>query len=230
MRIVSDKYTKIGGRLGSMVATMNKSGMNFRTWVVPANPNTNAQQAVRGYLTTLAAAWSGTLTQAQRDAWNAYAATLTFVSKLGTPYTISGFDAYVMGNGARLRAGLTRVDAGPVVAGFDSFTPVVGTWDDSSHTLSVAYTNSDPWAGEVGGALSIRRCSLPFEAGVTFYEGPFIYADKVAGAGTPPTSPKVITLDVGFVIAGMQYAMAVRSVRADGRCSREVIFRSIGVT
>lgn len=229
MRIVSDKYTKAGGRLGSMVATMNKSGLCMRNWVVPANPNTSAQQGVRGTLKTLAVAWSSTLTVAQRAAWEAYAATLTFVSKLGTPYTISGFDAYVMGNGARIVGGLSRIDAGPTVGGLATFTSIVPTFDASDHTISIAYTNTDAWAGEVGGALTVRRCPIGFRAGVTFYEGPFIYAGKAVGAVIPPTSPLVITLSVGAIVTGTQYAVAVRSVRADGRCSAEVIFRALGV-
>jgi hypothetical protein len=230
MRICSDKYTAIGGRIGSLVGLMNKAGMCFRNWVTPANPNTGAQQGVRGTLRTLALAWSATLTPEQRLAWNVWAATLTFVSKLGTSYRISGFDAYVMGNGARMVAGLSRVDAAPVIPGFDSFTTVVPTWDESAHTISVAYTNTDGWAGEVGGALVVRRSPLGFSAGMTFYEGPFIYAAKAVGAVTPPTSPLVITLAVGAIVAGTQYAISVRSVRADGRCSREAIFRGLAVS
>jgi hypothetical protein len=229
MRFCSDKFTAVGGRLGSMVGCMNKSGMNMRTWVTPSNPKTTAQQGVRNTLKALALAWKNTLTAAQRTAWNAYASTLTLVSKLGTPYTISGFDAYCMGNGARQVASISRVDAGPTVAGFDVFTAVVPTWDTSDHTISIAYTNTDPWAGEVGGALVVRRSTSGFSPGITFFEGPFIYASKALGAVSPPTSPLVITLSAGAISTGAQYAIAVRSVRADGRCSQESIFRGIAV-
>ena len=229
MRIVSDKYTAIGGRLGSMVGTMNKSGMCFRNWVTPSNPNSSKQQGVRSTLRTLAVAWSTTLTSVQRDAWNAYAATLNFMSKLGTPYKISGFGSYVMCNGARMVGGLSRIDAGPTVSGLDTFTSVTPTWDISSHNVSIAYTNTDGWAGEVGGALIVRRSPLGFRAGVTFYEGPFQYIAKAVGAVTPPTSPLVYDYGSGGVVANTQYALAVRSVRADGRCSAEVIFRGISV-
>jgi len=229
MRFNSDKYTAVAGRIGSMVGLMNKSGMCFRNWVVPANPNTAAQQGVRATLSTLATAWSFTLTQAQRDAWNAFAATCQFTSKIGTVYYVSGFDCYVMCNGARMVASIARVDPGPAVAGFDGFTTVVPTFDVSSHTISIAYTNTDAWAGEVGGALVVRRCPLGFFPGVTFYEGPFIYAGKVLGAVVPPTSPLVIDIGAGAIVLGMQYAIAVRSVRTDGRCSQERIFRGVGV-
>jgi hypothetical protein len=229
MRIVSDKYTAIGGRIGSMVALMNAAGMCFRNWVVPRNPRTAAQTGVRDTLTTLGLAWRTVLTEAQREAWRVWASTLELTSKLGTPYTISGFDAFVAGNGARRVAAFSQITPGPVVAGWDSFTTVVPTWDDSSETISIAYTNSDGWAGEVGGGLVVRRATLGFSAGIVFYEGPFIYAGKVLGAVVPPTSPLVITLPAGSITIGTQYAIAVRSVRADGRCSQERIFRGVAV-
>ena len=227
MRIVSDKYTAIGGRIGSLVGTMNRAGMCFRNWVVPANPKTAHQLAVRSTLKNLALAWSDTLTQEQRDAWNAYAATLEFTSKLGTKYTISGFGAYVQGNGARQVGSLSRIDNGPTTPGLDTFTDVTVTFDGGDDTITVAFTNTDAWAGEVGGALLVRRSPLGFKEGVSFYEGPFRYAGKQLGAATPPTSPLVIDLGTTGITPGLQYAIAVRSVRADGRCSEERIFRAV---
>ena len=230
MRIVSDKYTAIAGKIGSMVALMNKAGMCFRNLVIPSNPNTVAQQGVRADLQTISLAWSATLTSGQRAAWEAWAATLEFVSSLGTKYRISGFGAYVAANGCRMVSPLTRIDAGPTVAGLDSFTAVVPTFDVSSHDISIAYTTTDPWAGEVGGGLIVRRCPLGFSPGVTYYQGPFIYGGYAIGAVAPPTSPLVITLAAGGIVLGKQYAIAVRSVRADGRYSPERIFRGLGVS
>lgn len=229
MRIMSDKYTAIAGKLGTMVGTMNKSGMCFRTLVTPANPNTTAQQGVRGTLTTLASAWKNTLTAEQRAGWATYAATLEFTSKIGQTYSISGFNAYVMCNGARIVGGLSRIDEPPTVAGFDTFTAVVPTFDDSADEVSIAFTNTDGWAGEVGGALIVRVSPIGFSPGVTFYEGPFQYLGKQAGAATPPASPLVLDMSAIGVVEGVQYAISVRSVRADGRISKEVIFRSTAV-
>ena len=229
MRFNSTLVTAVAGAIGNVVGMMNRSGMCFRERVMPTNPKTSSQQGVRNTLKALAVAWNATLTAPQRLGWNVYAATLSFTSKLGTVYTISGYDAYVACNGARMVGGLSRVDAPPTAEGFASFTPVVPTFTASSHTISVAYTNSDAWAGEVGGGLTIRRVPIGFNPGVTFYEGPFIYSDKVVGAVTPPTSPKVITLTAGDIVAGKQYAIAVRCVRADGRISPESIFRGLGV-
>lgn len=225
MRITSDKYNGIGGRIGSMVGMMNKSGMCFRNWVKPTNPKSSPQVGVRNTLAALAVAWRSTLTTVQRAAWNAWAATLSFNDSLGTPYTISGFAAYCAANGARQVGSLSRVDAGPVTAGLAGFTSPTPTFNVSAHTISLAFANTDAWAGEVGGAMIVRVSPLGFSVGRTFYEGPFVYAGKVVGAVTPPSSPATITLAAGFFVAANQYAIAVRAVRADGRYSEERIFR-----
>jgi len=227
MRIVSDKYTAIGGKIGTMVGMMNKSGMCFRNWVTPANPNTAAQQGVRATLAALATAWSETVTPAQRLGWDAYAATLEFTSKLGTVYTISGFAAYCGANAARIVAALARIDAPPTLGGFATFTSPTVTFTLADDKVNVAYTNTDAWAGEVGGVMTVRLCPIGFSEGIAFYEGPFLYLGKVEGAVVPPTPPYVVTS--GLTIAlDVQYAVAIRVARADGRYSQERFFRGLG--
>lgn len=228
MRITSDLYTGIAGKIGGLVGMMNKSGMCFRQRVIPANPNTAKQTTARNNMSGVADAWSGVLTAEQRAAWAAYAATLEYVSKLGTKYTISGFGAYCAANNARLICGLTRVDDAPSVGGFASFTPPTITFTADDDKVNVAYINTDDWAGEVGGAMTVRLSPIGFRAGVTFYEGPFSYLNKILGAGTPPTPPGVLAAGIN-IVTGTQYACAIRVVRADGRYSQESIFRGLGL-
>lgn len=229
MRILSTVATGIGGKLGNVVGTMNKSGMCLREWVVPSNPKSARQTAVRATLTALAGAWSETLTSDQRLGWAVYAATLSFTSKLGTAYTISGFDAYVMCNGARMVASLSRVDVPPAIGGFASYTPPTLAFNATANTVGVTFTNTDDWAGEVGGAMIGRISPVGFAKGITFYEGPFQYLNKIAGAVSPPSSPATWTVSAPDIVVGTQYAVALRVVRADGRVSAEAIFRGLGV-
>lgn len=228
MRFNSTIMTAVGGRVGNVVGMMGAAGMMVRAWVVPNNPSSGAQQGVRATMATLAAAWSGTLTQAQRNAWITYAMTLQYVSKLGTPYKISGFDAFAAANGARQVAGLSMVSDGPLIGGFAGGSTPVITYDVTGQKVSVAYTNTDDWAGEVGGALTVRLCPIGFAPGISFYEGPFLFLDHVAGAATPPTSPELMTPPYTLV-EGTQYAVATRFVRADGRYSLPSIFRGLGI-
>lgn len=228
MKWTSSLVEKAGGKLGLYVALMNRGGMCFRTWVSPSNPNTSAQQGVRATMAELAVAWSDTLTQAQRDAWDVYAATLDYTNTLGVHYTVFGFNAYAAANAARMVAGLARIDAGPSVGGFAGGTPPVVTYDVTAQKVQVAYTNTDAWAGEVGGALTVRLCPIGFKQGIGFYKGPFLYLNLVAGAATPPTSPALMTPPYTLV-TDTQYAVSTRFLRADGRYAQESIFRGLGI-
>lgn len=59
-----------------------------RARTAPVQPQTPAQQLVRGFLSTAAAIW-GFLPQATRDAWDDYAATCVYHGPLG-PYSVTG--------------------------------------------------------------------------------------------------------------------------------------------
>jgi hypothetical protein len=119
-------------------------------------------------------------------------------------------------NIARLQAGLTRVDAAPTVLVLPTLTPPVLTVTAPS-SGSMAFTSTDAWNGEVGGALIIHT-ARPTGAGIEYFKGPYRYADKAAGAVSPPTSPKTFTLSFPCV-AGQKINYKVRCVRADGRIS-----------
>jgi hypothetical protein len=229
MQLTSSLMNNATGKFGNMVFLPNSGCIRARAWVVPSNPQSSYQTAVRGEFATLAAYWSGTLTQAQRTAWAAWAATVSYATKLGTTYTPSGFNAFMAANTARVQAGLAVVAAGPTTSGAASFTTPVITWDASSHTISVAFEATDDWNGEVGGALILRTGVLPFLPGVTFWEGPVRYASKQLGAASPPAGPLVFDLGVGNVVADIQYGCALRAVRTDGRYSPERFFRGIAV-
>lgn len=229
MRWTSTLVEKAGGRIGGYVAMMNRAGLCMRMWVQPSNPNSSAQQGVRATLATLAYDWSHTLTQDKRDAWAAYAATLTFTNKLGVQYTIGGFDAFVAANAARMVGGLSQINDGPVVGGFATYSSPTIVPTVSGNKLVVTFVNTDDWAGEVGGAMLFRVSPIGFNAGITFYEGPYVYGGKIVGAGTPPSSPANVTITVPTFVAGTQYGIAVRVVRADGRFSQQANFRALGV-
>src|SRR5688572_29912338 len=59
--------TNARGKVGGGVFTKSRSGDVLRRRVVPSNPQTGPQTAVRSYLSDISAEWRQ-LTQAQRDA------------------------------------------------------------------------------------------------------------------------------------------------------------------
>lgn len=216
MKFKSQVYTQASGSVGGITYSHNAGGMYTRARAIPVNSNTVYQQAVRNYVKQLVAAWSQTLSEVQRQQWKAYADAVPYVNSLGEPIYINALAMYVACNVPRLQASLSRVDDGPGVLALPTLTTPTYTVT-APNTGSLAFTNSDAWAGEVGGALLLRTApgSLPT---INYYRGPYRYAGKVAGAGTPPSSPASIA-PAFAVVAGQRVHYTVRCVRADGRIS-----------
>lgn len=68
-----------------------------RNFILPANPRSNYQIAVRVNFTNLSRAWQ-TLTADQRASWEAYAATHTLINRLGNAFTGTGNMAFMSCN------------------------------------------------------------------------------------------------------------------------------------
>lgn len=94
------KYTPSGlasefsGSIGSTTAGHNRFGPYFRTRTIPTNPNTADQQTFRNVLKTASQAWKN-LTEAQRSAWAATAATIQRIDSLGRVYYQTGHQFFV---------------------------------------------------------------------------------------------------------------------------------------
>lgn len=79
---------------GSTTAGHNRFGAYLRNRVIPTNPSTSKQTAVRGSLGTLSTAWRG-LTAGQRAGWTALGASIVRTDSLGQTYTLTGQQAFV---------------------------------------------------------------------------------------------------------------------------------------
>lgn len=81
----------VGGVTFSQVATTPTA----RGWRRPVNKRTAAQRSRRQPFATFSSEWFATLTQTERDNWDAYADTVTFTNLLGDTYKISGFQMWM---------------------------------------------------------------------------------------------------------------------------------------
>lgn len=221
MKYKSALLTTGSGKIRGIVASHNRGGQYFRGLTVPVNPNTAQQQAVRNALSSLQVIFSNTLTTAQRTGWQTYATNTPVTDVLGDSITLTGQQMFVKCNTLRSQAGLTIITAPPGVYGLAAITIPVPTITAAGTTASVAFTNTDAWAGEVGGALLVYA-SRPMGATINYFKGPYRFAGKVAGAATPPTSPSVITLPFTIGSAGTKMGFRFVAVRADGRPSPEI--------
>lgn len=215
MKFTSLVYASASGSVGGLTYSHNRNGMYTRARSIPVNPDSPLQVLRRSQFAAAAAAWKA-LSSTNRDAWNLWSTLVVLTDSEGRTYHPTGEQAYVASRALRAVGGLAAISAGPVVAGLDTFTIPTPTVTAPS-TLSLAYTTTDAFANEVGGAMLVFA-SRPQPASRNFFAGPYQYAGKITGAGSPPASPVSLTLP--FVVAANDRVFfRFRSVRADGRFS-----------
>tara|TARA_R110000737_G_C14569431_1_gene483844 strand:- start:167 stop:847 length:681 start_codon:yes stop_codon:yes gene_type:complete len=84
----------VRGKIGGTVFTKGRSGAVARNKVTPVNPRTTRQSAVRAALGALSQAWR-TLSQAQRDSWNAAVSSFSRTNIFGDSVNPTGKNLYV---------------------------------------------------------------------------------------------------------------------------------------
>lgn len=226
MKIISALFTAGSGKLGGIVASHNAGGNYLRALVIPTDPATALQIAVRNAMTILSAGWLDDLTDAQRDQWNTYAANTPVTDTLGQTINISGLNQYQRTNVPRLQAGVTRLDTAPTVFNYGSFTDPSFTIDTANDEVDVGFADTDAWANETDSHMLVYG-SLPQNQTKNFFKGPYRLLGTIDGDdATAPTSPAALALSVPYV-AGQRGFFRIRVSRVDGRLSGQ--FRGSGV-
>lgn len=218
MKIVAPyQANAISGSIGSATFSRNSSGLYVRGKVMPVNPQTPLQAAVRGNFSNLNASWS-LLTASQRSGWENYAQGTPITDRLGQSIKLKGKNWYVGNNAIRLQAGLAVVGDAPELFGLPGFSAPQLTIT-AGDPISVAFTATDSWATAVGGALLLFTTS-PKSAMTNFCKGPYRFAGKISGAATAPTSPQTIAAPFTYAEGQRIFYRAV-AVTADGRVSAD---------
>lgn len=154
MRVRYSILSDAAGAFGGLVASHGRAGQFIRTRVRPTNPSTLAQVQVRTIFGNLSTAWA-TLTDAQRDAWVTYATNVPVTGIFGDPLTLTGHQAFIRSNAARVQAGLTRVDDGPTTFSGVQLSALTYEPVAASGAIFVTITVADPWTFTAGAALLI---------------------------------------------------------------------------
>src|SRR3990170_2221599 len=191
----------VSGKVGGNVFSRNRFGAYIRARVVPVNPNTVFQQDVRGRFGTLTNRWNNVLTAAQRTAWTVYAQTVPVTNRLGLGINLTGLNWYLASNALRSQAGFIFIDTAPTVFTLGTYTVPVLT-ATAAGGFSIAFTNTDAWANEIGGAMCFFQ-GQPVSSTINFFKGPFRFLGTVNGAVVPPASPVV------FLPAALRFPIAL---------------------
>lgn len=227
MLISSPVIAAGSGSVAGLTLSRNRGGMYLRARAVPTNPNTLAQQVVRGHLSDLVVLWGSTVTATQRAAWATYASNTPLTNALGASFFATGQQMYLRSNIGRISAGLVRADNAPTVFDLGGYTnPLIGTASAAGPTVQVLFTAADLWANEDDSAMLVYL-SRPQNATVNYFKGPYKLSGLINGdAGTAPTSPATITSQFALAVGQKVFVRTVVT-RADGRFSAD--FRAFGV-
>lgn len=230
MKTVGALLGTMSGSMGGLVASHNRGGQYFRQRVVPTNPNSSGQNAVRSYMAAAVAAWSNELTDAQREAWRVYALNVPTTDSLGQELVLTGQQMFIRSAVTRARASRPFILPGPTI--YDRGQPVAGIIAAVQGTnnvigvttgvLSNTVTFMSPVDGDGDAVLQMGR---PVSPAVNFYKGPFRYTTvtSVADDDTSATLPATPVADVPFGPLTVGERRPIRLVIAydDGRVSTE---------
>lgn len=223
MLIKSALLSTMSGSLGGMTAARAKGGAYLRNRSIPVDPSTARQNEVRMALSSLSQAWSNTLTDTQREAWDLYAAETELTNRIGEGINISGQAMYVRCNTPRVQAGLAVVNDGPTTFG----TPDVGQITLTSifvgeEEITLGVAGTPDWAGSETSHLLVYL-GRPMSPGRQFFGGPYRFARAAAGTTVPLTSVIIDTTTAPYVLTpGQKVALAVRVTDTEGRLSGRV--------
>lgn len=205
------------GSIGGQVWSHNRSGAYIRARSIPVNPNTDRQVEVRNAVRSIAIAWDNVLTEAQRDAWDVYAANVVWQNKLGQDVKLTGLNHYIRSNTPRVMNTIPRVDVAPVI--FNLATAeleLAASGSEATQDLTITGDGAAAWVGEAD-AWQFFSMGLPQNGGINFFGGPWRQLTAVPGAGPPPF-PVVIAGAFPFA-EGQRLWVRSRIARGDGRLS-----------
>lgn len=194
-------FTTAGsGKVGGHVASKNKSGSYFRTRVVPTNPQTSHQSAVRADFSAGSKGW-GALTTAQRTAWNSAIDLQARINRLGNQMLLSGKALYqsIYNNLALISESAITTPKSPVNVYsmlVTTFTAIV-----AASVSVLTFSNAIPATHKV-----VLRMTKPLNPGITFVKNLYRVVYVYDSSNTSPITvgPDYISRFGSIGVAGQK--------------------------
>ena len=209
--------SEIRGKIGDVVFARNRGGMFSRRQGIRVQPWSTQQQNVRTYFGQMSAAWNASLTQAQRDGWNALASTLKKNDQLGQAAPPSGQNLFArLGYPMFVYAEAYLWDAPADLSVQDTPNPTISAATASPQLLTVSLdVPTNP------ATMFIFYATRPRNVGVSYFGHGFTWFDT---ATDPQTWPFDVTSNytsvIGNLLAGKKLALLVRCLNlANGALS-----------
>lgn len=203
--LVTDGRGKIGGH----VLSKNRGGAYMRTKVTPINPQTAAQSAVRGTLTSLSQSWRA-LTIAQITAWNNAVQNFQSTDIFGDIKKPSGINLYVKLNSNLAFAGETTVLVDPpALTTSPTFVTISATATAGTPSLSIVFGPSPVPAD----TTYVVEATAPQSPGKSFLKNQYRKIGIRATAGTTPYNAlSAYIAKFGALVAGEKVGIRVKAI------------------
>ena len=173
--IVVDGRNKLGGH----VYSKNRSGSYVRTKVTPVNPQSSAQQLVRGRFGAASQAWRG-LSEANRQSWIDAAPDFPVFDIFGDSKQLSGSQLYNKLNLNLAQAGQSAIAAAPAPTSIDSLISMALAGAAGTPALTI----TAGIAAVPTGMTAIVFATPQYGPGRYFVKNRFRYLTTIAAAGS----------------------------------------------
>jgi len=141
---------QLSGKSDGTVFSRNRFGAYVRTKTVPVNPNTGQQSVAREAFRTATGAWKA-LSNADRAAWNTFAAAYVYIDVFGQSKKLTGAQLFIGANARQSQLGLPTSDTPgisvPPTSPAINYTPFA-QW--TSDALSLATVGGANWVIPTG--------------------------------------------------------------------------------
>jgi len=207
------------GSMGGIVFSRNRGGAYIRNRTHPVNPNSTRQSEQRNLMREASDQWAS-LTQPQRDAWNAYAPNVTRLNKLGETIQTTGRAEFIAVNILNATLGLAARTATPLLT-----TASLGNLEIEliSGDAAVGLTCSGGSWQTAGGALGIFTSS---QLGPTQKSTKQPMTLRAIADGATDFDPQVFIQAVlpTAVAANNRYVIGLRAIDANGQYTQMLKF------
>ena len=210
MALIRPIHGEMSGSIAGNTYSRNKGGLYVKRAAHPTNPNSELQQAARATLQSISAGWAS-LTDAQRDNWNQYAAANPRINRLGESFLATGHQWYVALNARLADVQLPGVKSAPVRNTVPTLSAATVTSLVDPDTVAVT------WSG--AGILPADVLSVWLTPQHSAGSSPNFRQARSWGASEPAmTSPTNIT-GKRLLTEGNTYTAYVMVVTAEGLAS-----------
>ncbi len=214
---------QMSGSIAGNTFARNRYGNYTRSRTKPVNPTSALQVQVRGIMSNLVERWNDTLTQDERDAWDQYGDSVSWLNRLGENVKLTGFCHFIRGNSWMLRLNRPIIDAGPTTYALPSTDGTIScTSSEATQLVTLNFDDTMDWCTEDGAYLWILE-GKPTLATRKFFGGP--YRGRSAKGGAAPggiASPQTYAA-IHVLAEGQRVWNKFRIGRADGRLSTPFI-------